>query len=302
MRNTGFILFFIAIVAAFTVVVAKAVKTSQHNRSDTVEPSDPVLPENEEKIGSVDNEASDEPIVDTRPVMKVALSIAPPRKIFKAGEFSGFDIGIMQELGDRLDVQLKFEKCSLKECLSWLESGKSDITTAIGKNSDREKYLSFLNPKISYNSFDSVYILKNSKIAINKYSDLNNLKIGRLKNGSYIKGSQSEKGIIFVDFNNQRDLFRALLGRKINAFTGSNFRTEYELHELDLGDKIRKANYQVRSSFLIHYFVLSKKSKYFLERDRIEQVIASMQLSGVIDKVIGDFYEIFRLPLVNDGQ
>jgi len=304
MRNWGFLVFFLCVVAGFGFVLARAIKTSQVSSLSSDIRS---LNKGDSKLS---NNLENEPVrerekeldIDTRPTLKVALSIAPPRKIFKNGEFSGFDVGIMEDFADRLNMQVKFEKCSFKECLVWLREGRSDMTTAIEKNEDREKYLSFLNPKVSYNSFDSVYVLKDSKISIDEYGDLTKLKIGRLENGPYIKGAKSEKSITFVDFNNMSELFEALLTKKVNAITGSNYRTEYEIHERNLGDKIRKAAYQVRSSFLVHYFVLSKKSQYFPEHDRMEQVVASMQLSGAIDKLIGDFYEVFRLPVVGEGR
>ncbi len=294
MRNAGFITFFLFILASFGVILYKAVKSPQVAELKLAQISRPDV----DVVPATDLEAEVKELTeppDNRPLLKVALSVAPPRKIYEKGRFIGFDIGIMEEFADKLGFRLKFERCRLKDCLTWLSIGRSDMTTAIEKTSDRQKYLSFLNPKVAYNSFDSVYLRKNSRLSISSYVDLTRLKIGRLEHGPYIRGAKSEKSIKFINFKTDKNLFSALLKGDVDAVIGSNFITEYRLGQLGLANQIEKASYQVRNTLWVHYFVLSNKSQFYKDRNRMERVIAAMQLSGRIDSIIDKFYQGFRL-------
>ncbi len=96
-------------------------------------------------------------------------------KVIKGNSFEGIDASILKELGKRLDLNFRFIECPWKRCPEMIRDGQADFISGLAKQTDREKYMVFIEPpykKIFSSAFYARKVIKGKPHLIRRYEDL----------------------------------------------------------------------------------------------------------------------------------
>lgn len=153
------------------------------------------------------------------PLITVAMYIEPPFSNIVDGVFVGENIDIANALAKKLARKTKFIYCPPARCFAFLQNGQADMMVAIRKTQSREQFLNYLEPPIKVQHLPlHFYIRTDSDIELNKYQDLQSLKVGVLRGASYFDKFDYDTQLIKIPLSNYEQLIDMLLKGRIDTF------------------------------------------------------------------------------------
>lgn len=147
-----------------------------------------------------------------------------PPKIFRdaQGNIKGFWADITNELARKEGWKIEWVYGSWDECLNRLDKGDIDIMTDTGVTPERKKKYVFSQETV-YLSWNRIYRNKNSDI--NSVLDLENIKVGGLRNSFDLEGPEGLKKVLsdfsisakIIELDSYGDIFAAIQEDRIQA-------------------------------------------------------------------------------------
>jgi polar amino acid transport system substrate-binding protein len=110
-------------------------------------------------------------------VVGTSADYEPFEYIGDDGEFTGFDIELMEEIADRMGRELEWQDIAFDGLIGALQSGKIDaIIAAMSATPEREEQVDFTDPY--FIGADAIIVAEDSGISISKNEDMAGYQVG----------------------------------------------------------------------------------------------------------------------------
>jgi polar amino acid transport system substrate-binding protein len=212
----------------------------------------------------------------------------PWRVVEEDGRLSGIEIDILEGLSTRLDLQLVTKGCGWKRCLKHMEVGESDVMTGLFKNSEREKYMTFISPPYRVEANICFYQDIMHTEEINSYDDLSKLTVGVVNKVSYFKQFDDDKNINKHQETTDADLFRLLQAKRIDTVIMACVTGDIFLHNSGLKGSFKHANYVNHVESPV-YLAISNKSPFLARKDDLSNALQGMINDGEIKQIMATY-------------
>ncbi|MBS4754403.1 amino acid ABC transporter substrate-binding protein [Nocardioides sp. zg-ZUI104] len=198
--------------------------------------------------------------------------------------FKGFDVDVVVEVAERLDLDLKIQDSSFDALQSGtaLNSGQCDIAaSAMTITEDRKKNIDFSDGY--YDSEQSLLVPAKSKIA--GIGDLKGVKIG-VQQGTTGKAyaEKNAKGADIVTFPSDAEMFQAIKAGQVEAL----------LQDLPVNlDHATGGEYKVVETYKTdeQYGLAIKKGNTQLVED-VNEALTAMREDGTYDAIYNTYFEV----------
>lgn len=213
----------------------------------------------------------------------------PPYIILEDDKKSrGIDIEILTEITNRLDLNVKIEKCDWFYCLKMIENGRVDIISAALKRPDREVYMKFIEPPYISHSPKLFYLPKGHKNRIKQYEDIYSLDIGVLKGSSYFTPFDHDTKINKIEVLKTEQLLEMLRKGRVDAFIGTEIVTDYLIKAQSYEGYFETSVFRYESETPFH-FAISKKSPFSERIDDFNSIMKDLVNEGFVKKIIDKY-------------
>lgn len=200
----------------------------------------------------------------------------PPYEYLENGEFKGFDIDVMKEVGKRIGKEIIFQDLDFNVLILKAQSGAIHIiAAALTPTAERSEQVLFTKP---YTGSDPLVAVSKSSLNINTINDLLNKKIAVLQGYTGEAFMNQYKNINLLHLITPAEAIFALSTGKVDVYVSalSSIKTfldkadqEYNLFYLDAYD-----NYA---------FAVSPRYKELLPE--IQQILDEMENDGTLMKL-----------------
>jgi polar amino acid transport system substrate-binding protein len=110
-------------------------------------------------------------------VVGTSADYEPFEYLDENGDFTGFDIELMEEVGERMGREIEWQDIAFDGLIGSLQSGKIDaIIAAMSATPEREEQVDFTDPY--FIGADAIIVAEESGITINKNEDMAGYKVG----------------------------------------------------------------------------------------------------------------------------
>ncbi len=216
----------------------------------------------------------------------VAMHIEPPFSDIVNGEFVGENIDIANLLAKKINKKARYVYCPVARCLSLMQSGQADMIVAVRKTAKREQFIYYLSPPIKIQKHPlRFYIRANNKVIVDKYEDLQSLKIGVLRGASYFDKFDLDTKMFKVPLTNHQQLIDMLLKGRIDTFLEREESITPLVEQKVYATAIKLAKFSYDKG-VGSYIAISKKSPFVKELTAFSQAIETLQSTGEIKKII----------------
>ena len=220
-------------------------------------------------------------------VIIVAMHIEPPFSDIVDGEFVGEHIEVAKALAAKTNMTTRFVYCPVARCFSLVESGQADMIVAVKKTAIREKFLSYLSPAIKIQKLPlRFYIGTNNNFTLDKYNDLDTLKIGVLRGASYFDKFDHDTTISKIPLTTHQQLIDMLLKGRIDTFLEREESITPLVEKSVYSTKIKLAKFSYAKG-VGSYVAISKKSSLVTETSNLSKSMRALHESGELYKIIG---------------
>lgn len=227
---------------------------------------------------------------------RVGISVVEPWKFEKDGTIQGAGIDMLNELSRRLDIEFTYEIIPFKRGLTYMKTGKLDLMIGLLKRPEREAYIHFIHPPYKRKSNKAFYILKGSERILTTYEDLHHLEVGVKLGARYFPRFDRDGSISKQPVSNYRQNIQKLLLGRIDTFICTDSQADYLIHEMGLSDRLAKSTYGYNRENPT-YLGISRKSPWMTQREKIENTLAKMVGTGVLDAVFINYFQRNNLPV-----
>ncbi|QTA81958.1 Solute-binding protein family 3 domain-containing protein, MltF-like [Desulfonema limicola] len=220
----------------------------------------------------------------------------PPYTLKDTTPTGGHAVEIIKEIFRRLDIDVDLQLYPWKRVLMKAEDGEIDGIMMLSKDEERERYLIFSNFIVVDNDL-IWYAPEHFRLKWGKdfewktLADLKPYQIGVVIGNSYgdafQKATTDYKFAIEPTVSDKQNFLKLADGR-IDIFISSEIPALYIINgDPALKGKIKSAATPFRPDPLKMYMAFSKKSPAKILLPKVNKVIADMQQSGFIDRVLG---------------
>ena len=210
-------------------------------------------------------------------------------------ENEGIDIQLIEVLISSYNqkfgknITIDYRGYPWKRCLEMMRSGKADFISGVFKRPERENYMIFINPPYKTASVKAFYIRKDSKIAIRKYEDLYQLRIGVQAGVRYFERFDADPNIQKEEAGNDLSNFRKLTLGRIDAVISTETQADYLIATQGLKEKIKKTTYKYSASLPV-YFAVSKKSAYAKQVPQFSEIVKELVEDNVFETIVENYF------------
>ena len=198
-------------------------------------------------------------------------------------QYSGIDVDLLKEIAKRLNVTFKIKRYPWARCLDFMKSGKVDMITGLAYTSERAKYTLF--SEIPYfKVFPAFYLQKGKGHLIKKYEDLYRFTVGYSIDSTYFEPFNSDARLKKHGISTERQLIKMLVHGHLDVIIGTSPNVEYDVAELELKDKVERAQYVPNKKTEL-YIGVSKKSAFSKRYDELNRILKGLVETGVVDKI-----------------
>lgn len=227
-------------------------------------------------VGALLGSAGCKPKDDTL-IVGTSADYEPFEYIDDTGNFTGFDIELMEEVARRLDMKIEWQDIAFDGLIGSLQTGKIDaIIAAMSATAEREKQIDFTRPY--FIGADAIIVVAGSGLNITRNEDMAGYRVG-------VQTGTIQESWIEENLGGQVDLARYE-------------RAEQAIMDLQSGRiDVVAMDYYAATSFLNrgglevalktqfsgeHMSIAVQKGNTEL-RDRLDNVIAELQQEGFVD-------------------
>jgi polar amino acid transport system substrate-binding protein len=217
--------------------------------------------------------------------LNVAVSLDPPYVDLVENKLVGEDIDIINLLAKSIKLKPVFIQCPFVRCLAMVKSGQADMLLGLSKSVDREKDLIFLNPPYSIQHHPlRFFTLKEKKLTIKYFSDLNSLLVGTLRGAVYFPLFDENKTIKKVELTSRKQLVSMLLKGRIDTLLEREETVLPLLSVAEYQNKFVMADYQYNKP-MNSYIAISRQSAIKRFANKLSQVLAKALSDGTIERI-----------------
>jgi polar amino acid transport system substrate-binding protein len=119
--------------------------------------------------------------------IRVPFSPLSPWKFVDENGFSGAYAELVRAIAREVKMPIEFIECPLKRCLRLMETGEANLIIGVKGSADRLVYIRFLETPYRTSSAKVFFVRKGLGKSVQKYSDLDGLKIGTKLGAKYFK-------------------------------------------------------------------------------------------------------------------
>ncbi|MBY7142729.1 transporter substrate-binding domain-containing protein [Virgibacillus sp. NKC19-3] len=200
-------------------------------------------------------------------------------------QLTGYDVEVAREIGERLDLEIKFEIMDFDSMLTALDTGRVDMILAGPREESREKF-GFSDP-VKY-SYSTMVVRSDDHSGIETLEDIEGKKAGGAATTVYSDISR-EFGAEVITYGNAPN--EAYLKDVNNGRTDFVINDYYlqslaltEFPELDI-----ELHPDLRFHSTTNNVVMDKEADEFLEN--VNEIIADMKEDGTLTEISADFFE-----------
>ena len=220
------------------------------------------------------------------PTITVAMYIEPPFSNIVDGKFVGENIDIANALAEKLSREVRFIYCPPARCFAFLQNGQADMMIAIRKTEIREQFLNYLEPPIKIQHLPlQFYIRAESKIELNRYQDLQPLKVGVLRGASYFDKFDHDTQLTKIPLTNYQQLVDMLLKGRIDTFLEREETITPWVDQKIYKTKIKLAKFSYDET-VGSYIVVSKRSPLRNEIAHLSKALKAISDNGEIQTIL----------------
>ena len=203
---------------------------------------------------------------------------------------------LMQSIAENLETDIEIKEVPFARRLHYLETGSIDIGAELLKNSEREKYIYFIDPPYKLKSKKIFIVQKGKSAMIQKYEDLYNLKIGTGIKSSYFNRFDNDMKITKESAPSFNHNIKKLISERIDAVIYTESFAFMKIKEMGFENLLEAADFSYSKDNPV-YFGISKKSELINNLEKTEKVIKKMILKGDIDKIINKYFLKNNIPV-----
>ncbi len=217
--------------------------------------------------------------------LNVAVFLEPPYVDLVSNKLVGENIDIIHLLANSIGLKPAFLHCPPVRCLTMVKQGKADMILGLSKSTAREKYFIFLQPPyLLQHQPLRFFTLKENKLKISNFSDLNPLLVGTLRGAMYFPLFDKSQVIKKVELTSRKQLVKMLLKGRIDTFLEREETVLPLLSTTEYQNKITMADYQYNKP-INSYIAISKQSKVKRYANELSQVLAKAIADGTIERI-----------------
>lgn len=217
------------------------------------------------------------------PAVRFGFSDGAALNTVKGGEYEGIDIEILRLISEQLGWKIEVQECPWKRCMSLLRQGKIDLLSNAAKLTGRNDYLYYVEPPSATGDDVVFYIMKGKDIKLESYTDLLKLNVGIIFGSVNFEPFDSDGELKKFEVGSTLQLYRMLLGGRIDTFPGHEIMSDYDLAQRDYWGSFEKANYRVEGDD--GYFIFSRKSPLAKDRFKFGEVLKQLIESGKVREI-----------------
>lgn len=200
--------------------------------------------------------------------LSVATDQWPPFRILTANEqFTGFDIELLAGLSKHTGIDFTVQRFPWARALKRMEYGQVNMMSGLAFTHQRSQYIDYVKPAYFYCN-PAFYVPKHVDYDIETYQDLYHHNVGYVIDSAYFEPFDSDEQIFKKGLATERQLIHMLAKGRIAVMVGTDCQVDYEISDLNLWHKIRKAQF-VPSSHVALYLGISK----YYATDELKQTL-----------------------------
>jgi polar amino acid transport system substrate-binding protein len=217
--------------------------------------------------------------------LRVCIDPYPPFKIVdSSGKVTGgIDIELTNALLGAMGEKAKYTVLPWARCLQTLKYGQSDFVSGITKNTERQKYLYYIEPPYKTNSVKVFYVNKGDETKFKTYEDIKNSTVGILRKAKYFEKFDNDSDIKKYEISNEVSGFKMLKKKRLDAFITTEEVGDYIIETNGYSNDFGKAEYRYSQKVAV-YFALSKKSKFAERLPEFEEIVKKLKEQGFFEK------------------
>jgi polar amino acid transport system substrate-binding protein len=210
-------------------------------------------------------------------VVGTSADYPPFEYIDEDGNYAGFDIAVMEEVGERLGMEIEWQDIAFDGLIGSLQSDKIDaIIAAMSATPEREEQVDFTDPY--YIGADAIIVAEGSDIVISQNEDMAGYKVG------VQSGTIQEQ---WVDENIEAEVSRYERAEQLYLDLKSG---RIDVGALDYNNGLAFINeggveLALKTEFSGENMAIAVKEGNTELRDQIDEVIDEMQADGVVDEL-----------------
>ncbi len=214
----------------------------------------------------------------------------PPFSFEEDGELTGIDIDILNELFNRMNIDVEIELVPWNRLMALTKQGAVDGSFALFKTAEREEFCIYPEAPVHYSTF-SVFVRQGNGFNFNSIQDLYGKTVG-IPSGFTISDEfdlAKAQGLIAVEeVQTSQHNIRKLLAGRIDCFVANRLVTLYSIQQMGLAGQLVPLNQPIKEDRGA-YFVLSSNSA-LAEKDKfIENYNVSlneMYRDGTVQRIL----------------
>ena len=216
----------------------------------------------------------------------------PPWKIAKDDKITGgIDNQIISALFKGLDITPRHILAPWKRCLSMMEQGQGDLISGITKNTERVRYLTYLNPPYKTKSQKVLYVRRGIGSSFQNLTDLENKQIGIIRGGKYFPAFDQNPAIIKNELNSDLQGMKMLSKGRIDGFLITKENGEYLLQNYpQMKEELEMAIWRYDKVVEV-YLAISSKSILIPRKKELETRLQQLVDSGEVEAIIDNFFQ-----------
>lgn len=207
--------------------------------------------------------------------LRVVTDYWPPFRMAGAdGQLEGLDIDLLHELEKRTGLRFEIRLQPWARALEDMRSGQADLMTGLARTPEREQYIDYLDP-FYYACSPRLYGPASRAAAVDSYQKLQGLRIGYVLQSAYFEPFDSDASLLKVGVKNEDQLLQMQLRGRVEVMIGTDCQVDFQLRDLDLGQRLVKLSYRPPSRTLL-YLGLSRASEHDADRAVLEQALREL--------------------------
>lgn len=244
--------------------------------------------------------------------IKATTLLYPPYEYLEDGQPTGIAIDIINEAFNRMgDYRVQFSFFPWGRSVHETKVGRQDMLFNAGVNQERKEWGSYVKTTLVEQRY-VLFALADSQFSVNSNIDnVEELVFGTKLHYIYGTGvlrnaldNQHFKRVVKVRSISQN--VQMLLKGRIDLFVGDYLPVMYHLTKNCLIDSVRVVKETNTNNELVvlnwpTYLLISKKSSFFPQLNRLNNVMAEMKDLGVFEELAAPYYESIVSPVKPSG-
>ncbi|WP_026339208.1 substrate-binding periplasmic protein [Psychromonas ossibalaenae] len=219
----------------------------------------------------------------------VASDQWPPFRMIDAqGNFSGFDIDILEAVAKLTAVEFKVKRYPWTRALKTMSIGGVDMMTGLAYTKERALYINYVDFPY-YSCSPAFYMQKHLHSDIKQYRDLYQYKVGYVLESAYFEPFNSDPKIVRHGVVTETQLLKMAARGRLDVFIGTDCQVDYEITKRGLWSKLKKASFSPAGKVDLFLGVSRRNSSKEL-LNMLQVALIELQESGQLKQIAARYF------------